>query len=58
MRRLSERVGLLPAWAIVLPLRVLRVIDGPLSRMLGYPYLSVAVSAVKPAGPKGAGGSL
>jgi SAM-dependent methyltransferase len=47
MRRLSARIGVLPAWAIVLPLRVLVVLDAPLSRILRYPYLSVALCAVK-----------
>jgi SAM-dependent methyltransferase len=48
MRRLSLRLGLLGAWAIVLPLRPLVLLDRPLSRLLGYPYLSVALCAVKP----------
>jgi SAM-dependent methyltransferase len=47
MRRLSARIGLFPAWLIVLPLRVLVVFDAPLSRVLRYPYLSVSVCAVK-----------
>jgi len=47
MRRLSARLGRLAGWAIVLPLRPLVVLDEPLTRMLGYPYLSVALSAVK-----------
>jgi 2-polyprenyl-3-methyl-5-hydroxy-6-metoxy-1,4-benzoquinol methylase len=45
MRRLTERLGLLPAWALVLPLRALVVLDRPLSRLLRYPYLCVALSA-------------
>ncbi len=49
MRRLSERIGRPAAWAIVLPLRALVVLDAPLSRMLRYPHLSVALCAVKPA---------
>ena len=48
MRRLTARLGRLPAWAIMLPLRPLVVLDAPLSRLLGYPYLSVALSAAKP----------
>jgi SAM-dependent methyltransferase len=48
MRRLTARIGLLPAWLLVLPLRLLVVLDAPLSRMLSYPHLSVAVCAVKP----------
>lgn len=47
MRRLTERLGLMAAWAILLPLRPLVVLDAPLSRMLGYPYLSVALCAVE-----------
>ena len=53
MRRLALRIGLLPAWAIVLPLRPLVVLDRPLSRLLGYPALSVALCAVKPRAPIG-----
>jgi SAM-dependent methyltransferase len=48
MRRLSARIGLSPAWLIVLPLRVLVIFDAPLSRILRYPHLSVALCAVKP----------
>jgi SAM-dependent methyltransferase len=47
MRRLTARVGLAPAWAIMLPLRALVIFDRPLTRLLGYPYLSVALCAVK-----------
>jgi SAM-dependent methyltransferase len=47
MRRLSAQIGLLPAWVILLPLRLLVVFDAPLSRALHYPYLSVALRAVK-----------
>jgi len=47
MRRLTERFGLKAAWAMTLPLRALVVLDAPLSRVLRYPYLSVALSAVK-----------
>lgn len=47
MRRLSARIGLLGAWVIVLPLRALAPLDAPLSRLLRYPYLSVALCAVK-----------
>jgi SAM-dependent methyltransferase len=51
MRRLSRRFGLSPAWLIVLPLRLLVGLDGPLSRMLRYPYLSVALCAVQRPAP-------
>jgi 2-polyprenyl-3-methyl-5-hydroxy-6-metoxy-1,4-benzoquinol methylase len=49
MWRLTERIGLPAAWLIVLPLRALVVLDGPLTRMVGYPHLCVAVRAIKPA---------
>jgi 2-polyprenyl-3-methyl-5-hydroxy-6-metoxy-1,4-benzoquinol methylase len=48
MRRLSARVGLPGAWVVMLPLRALAIFDAPLSRILSYPYLSVALCAVKP----------
>lgn len=48
MRRLAERFGLKAAWALVLPLRALVLLDAPLSRLLRHPYLSVALCAVKP----------
>jgi SAM-dependent methyltransferase len=47
MRRLSARLGLMPAWLVVLPLRLLVVLDAPLSAVSRYPHLSVALSAVK-----------
>jgi SAM-dependent methyltransferase len=43
MRRLSAWIGLPVAWAIMLPLRVLVILDRPLSRVFRYPYLSVAL---------------
>ncbi len=49
MRRLTARIGRLPAWLALLPLRPLVVLDRPLSRLLRHPYLSVTLSAVKPA---------
>lgn len=48
MRRLTRRIGLPAAWAIVLPLRALVVLDRPLSALLRYPHLSIALTAVKP----------
>jgi SAM-dependent methyltransferase len=48
MRRLSARLGLAPAWALLLPLRALVLLDRPLTQLLRYPYLSVAVCAVNP----------
>jgi SAM-dependent methyltransferase len=49
MRRLTRRIGRLGAWVVVLPLRALVILDAPLSRLLRYPYLSVALCGVKPA---------
>jgi SAM-dependent methyltransferase len=48
MRRLTVRFGLITGWVAVLPLRPLVLFDAPLTRMLRYPHLSVALSAVKP----------
>ena len=47
MRRLTERLGLAAAWALVLPLRPLVLIDAPLTRLLRYPHLSVALCGVR-----------
>lgn len=47
MRRLTARIGLTGAWLAVLPLRPLVMFDAPLTRMLRYPHLSVAMCAVK-----------
>jgi len=49
MRRLSRRLGVPLAWALVLPLRPLVLVDGPLTNLLRYPRLSVALQGVKPA---------
>ena len=48
MRRLTLRFGRPAAWLALLGARVLVVLDAPLSRLLGYPYLSVVLTAVKP----------
>ena len=34
-------------WALTLPLRLLRPLDGPLTRLSGRPHLSIAVEAVR-----------
>jgi 2-polyprenyl-3-methyl-5-hydroxy-6-metoxy-1,4-benzoquinol methylase len=47
MRRLTQRFGRPLAWLIVLPLRALVVVDAPLSRLLGYRFLSVALCGVR-----------
>jgi SAM-dependent methyltransferase len=49
MRVLTRRFGLPVSWALVLPLRPLVLLDRPLSRLLSYPYLSVALCGVRPA---------
>jgi SAM-dependent methyltransferase len=47
MRRATARLGRLGGWLVVLPLRPLVLLDAPLSKLLRYPHLSVAVSGVK-----------
>lgn len=47
MRRLNGWLGRPAAWLVMLPLRSLVMLDGPLSRMMGYPYLSVALRGLK-----------
>lgn len=47
MRRLKQRLGTGAAWGIVAPLRVLVLADRGLTRLLGYPHLSVALVATK-----------
>jgi cyclopropane fatty-acyl-phospholipid synthase-like methyltransferase len=47
MRRLSGRVGLAAAWAILLPLRPLVIVDGVVTRLWRYPPLCVAECAIK-----------
>jgi len=47
MRRLTRRLGLPAAWALILPLRILVLVDAPLTRLLRYPHLSVALCGVK-----------
>ncbi len=47
MRRLTLRLGRMPAWALMLPLRALVVLDRPLTRLTRYPYLSLAMVAVR-----------
>lgn len=44
-----SRISTLLGWFVVLPLRPLRALDVPLTRLLGFPYLSVAVVAERPA---------
>jgi SAM-dependent methyltransferase len=47
LRRLTRRLGRPAAWLMVLPLRPLTLLDRPLTRLLRFPRLSVAVCAVK-----------
>ena len=51
MRRLTGRFGLPLAWALVLPLRALVIVDRPLTRLLGYPYLSIALCGIRRGDP-------
>ncbi len=48
MRRLSLRFGRPLAWLALAPLRWLVVLDAPVSALLRYPRLSVALVATKP----------
>ena len=34
-------------WGLTLPVRLLRPLDGPLTRLVGYPYLCISVAAVR-----------
>jgi SAM-dependent methyltransferase len=45
--RLTARLGLTPAWLLILPLRPLVALDAPLTRALHHPHLCVALRAVK-----------
>jgi len=45
MRRLTQLLGRMPAWAVMLPLRPLVLLDRPLTRLVRYPYLSLAMVA-------------
>lgn len=47
-RWLAERVGVHEAWALTAPLRPLLLLDSVVTRMLGYPWLALAVVAEKP----------
>ena len=49
-RRLAARNRVL-GWALTLPLRVLQPLDRPLTRLLGYPHLSIALVAELPPAP-------
>ena len=37
-------------WALIFPLRLFQILDSPLTRLIGYPYLSIGVVAVKQGG--------
>lgn len=49
-RRLAARNRVL-GWGLTLPLRVLQPFDRPLTRLLDYPWLSIALVAERPPGP-------
>lgn len=46
-RRLARTVGPHAAWLLTAPLRLLQALDRPLSRVLRYPWLAIAVVGVK-----------
>lgn len=46
-----QPVSRVAAWALTLPLRLLQVLDRPITRLLREPYLTVAVVARKPGRP-------
>lgn len=47
LTRLIARVDARLAFAVVFPLRVFTTIDGPLTRLLRYPYFSITVVGIK-----------
>ncbi len=47
LMRLLGKANVIVAWAIIFPLRILQILDSPLTRLLGYQYLSVGVVGVK-----------
>lgn len=47
-RRLTGPLGPHIAWVLTAPLRLLRWLDRPLTRLLNYPFLAVGVVGVKP----------
>jgi SAM-dependent methyltransferase len=47
-RRLEGLLGSQLAWVLTLPLRIGMLVDRPVTRMLGYPWLAVAAVGVKP----------
>jgi SAM-dependent methyltransferase len=44
MRR-GQRIHLVLGWAIVLPLRPLQLLDRPVTRLMGWPYISITAVA-------------
>jgi len=46
-RILAKLVGVRAAWAMTAPLRLLRILDRLLTRLVGYPWLSVAIVGVR-----------
>ena len=47
LQRRLERLGSIASSALVLPLRLFQIFDRPVTRLLNYPYLSVAVIGVR-----------
>ncbi len=46
MRLLGGAIGM-AAWAVILPLRIFQALDPSLTRLINYPYLSIAIMGVK-----------
>ena len=49
LMRKGARIHYPATWAATFPLRLLRVVDRPVTRLLRYPYLSIGTVGVKPA---------
>jgi 2-polyprenyl-3-methyl-5-hydroxy-6-metoxy-1,4-benzoquinol methylase len=47
LERVLGKVNGRLAWALTFPLRIFQFLDRPVTRITGYPYLSVAIVAVK-----------
>jgi SAM-dependent methyltransferase len=47
IRRMSSTLPYSLVWQLTLPMRIIRCLDRPITRLLHYPYLSVAVVATR-----------
>jgi hypothetical protein len=48
VQRVVSRVHPLLGWAVVLPLRLLQLVDRPVTGAIGWPYFSIRLEAYKP----------